>query len=568
MYRLIFWALLFMTSSANAAWLHLCPASQPSPSSPSTLVTRADGTQARLVAGNRENLEGCRGLPVQVQLEQIEALYPVPPSAKPEEFILLQGTGQESRFAISGASFPPAKAPPSPAMPMPLHANLLTSMQARPFGAEERVSVRLDKGRLELTCHAGAKAAGALLTAPLYIPRANINLQAAFSGTGNFELQVADAEHAAKESALNMGSLSAQTQPQTARHAIPHKIERNRWQRFVIVCPPQNASLRIDTLQLVGEAAAAARMPPRSAWVWQPPAWLNESQSLLDWARRHGLDELFIAVPMKNGAILDPAALAAFVRQAGASGIAVWSVDGDPHMVLPSEQQSTVQRARAYAQYNARAEPSSRLRGVQFDIEPYLLPGYETAAAEWDRRYLELTRALRQATRPMQLEFVVPYWWAGKAELLKALAPSADSLAVMDYRTDAQEIYRFAVPFLDWANRYGKRTRIALEAGPIAPETQRRYVRAARDAPGELQLIRMEGLSVLVLLKDAAKLPDAQAYRLQGSTVLDGSATTFHAAPDKMLRMLPELERDFSAWREFAGMALHELPGQTAATPK
>jgi hypothetical protein len=243
----------------------------------------------------------------------------------------------------------------------------------------------------------------------------------------------------------------------------------------------------------------------------------------------------------------------------------VHSVDGDPHMVLPGELPAAVRRARAYAAYNAAAAPQDRLAGMQFDVEPYLLPGDVLPAGERDARYLALARALKEvaaASESMRLEFVVPFWWAGKRDLLNALAPYADALAVMDYRTDPGQIAAFAVPFLDWAQAHGKRARIALEAGPIEAQTQRRYVRAQRDEPADLLAVDVDGRTVLVLPRQPLALPAGaglRAYRLASSRVLDGSATTFHADKPALLRLLPRLEADFGAWDGFGGIAVHEL---------
>jgi hypothetical protein len=123
----------------------------------------------------------------------------------------------------------------------------------------------------------------------------------------------------------------------------------------------------------------------------------------------------------------------------------------------------------------------------------------------------------------------------------------------------------FAVPFLDWAARHGKQVRIALEAGEIAPETQRRYVRLVSDGgageAADLLRVRIGGQQVLALLREpAAAALDTEGFRLQSTREIDGSATTFHKDKPAMLRLLPALENDFSAWGDaFGGMALHEL---------
>lgn len=526
-------ALLFMTTPLHAATLSVCPA--------------AGDAQARAFVGDAP---GCRKIALGIDASRIEAVYPLPADARPDQTILLQGDDSKGALVVSEHTLVPAKPQPDPPAPMPFGENLLAAMQVRTFGVEERVQARLQDGRLRIECKAGTKPAGVLLRGPWYLPRASASLQAKFSGKGQFLWQVADAARAAREDALDMGSLSA-----TGRLPLPASLERHAWEQFTVLCPQQASSLALDALTL--EPAAAMRAP-RSTWIWNQADWRERGQALIGWAAQENIGELFVTVPLQEGRVAEPEALAAFVKAAGARGIAVTAVDGDPHMVLPGEQEPTAARARAYSAYNAQAEPAARLKGMQFDVEPYLLPAHVLPPAERDRRYLELAARLREAAGPMRLEFVVPFWWDSKPDLLRELAKSADALSVMDYRTDPGQIYRFAVPFLDWAEAHGKQVRIALEAGPIGAETQRRYQRAAKGAPGELLLFALEGQQVLVLLRQPAAHAKAQAFTLAGSRRIDGSATTFHADKTALTRLLPTLELVFGAWKGFGGIALHE----------
>jgi hypothetical protein len=262
---------------------------------------------------------------------------------------------------------------------------------------------------------------------------------------------------------------------------------------------------------------------------------------------------------LKDGtAVRAPGQLADFVRAAGARGIGVYSVDGDPHMVLADEVPAAVKRVQAYAAYNASQPPEARLRGVQFDVEPYLLPDNVLPPDRRDAAYVEMARALKAAAGAgLRLEFVVPFWWGGNQALLDALAPHADALAVMDYRTDRSQIVDGAIPFLDWAAGHGRQVRIALEAGSIAPEVQRRYVKAVT---GDLQAVDVNGRHVLALLRQpVTSAAGASLYRLQSTRTIDGSATTFHNDKAALARLLPGLEADFGAWDGYGGIAIHEL---------
>jgi hypothetical protein len=292
--------------------------------------------------------------------------------------------------------------------------------------------------------------------------------------------------------------------------------------------------------------------------VWRPGDWIDGGPALLDWAAAQGIRTVFVTVPLKDGtAVRAPDLLAAFVRQAGERGVAVYSVDGDPHMVLADELPAVAKRVAAYVAYNAAQPLASRLRGVQFDVEPYLLPDDVLPPSRRDAAYVDMARAIKAAAGDgLKVEFVVPFWWGRNEALLDALAPHADALAVMDYRTDRDQIVDFAIPFLDWASAHGRQARIALEAGSIDPEVQRRYVRT--DGAGDLQAVDVGGRQVLVLLRRPLA-GASNLYRLQSTRTVDGSATTFHKDKAALLRLLPGLEAEFGAWDGFGGIAVHEL---------
>lgn len=554
MSRLALFFLLSMSVPAHAAFLHLCPAQAAPGATPSAKALGPDGKELRFVVTGAAALPGCRSLALGVA--QVEALHVLGAGSTPTPTILLQGDDKDGRFAVSEQTLvPDGGGEPSKPAPMPLRSNLLAGMQVRSYGVEERVQARLDGGRLRIDCRAGSRPAGVLLTGPWTIPRLRAQLVARYSGKGQFAWQAADAAGAARESALDMGQLSAGAGASSTRLALPAALDRAGWRHFVLACPAAGGSLALDSLMLEPDAAGAA---PRSTWIWDRSAWLERGEELLDWAARERIGELFIVVPLEGGRIKDPELLAAFVRRAGQRDIGISAVEGDPHMVLPGERAATAARARAYAAYNASAEPAARLRSIQFDIEPYLLPEHVLPAAHLDREYVATLAALRQAAGSMPLEFVLPFWWGDRHAVLDGLARHADAVSVMDYRTDPDQILGFAIPFLDWGAATGKRVRIALEAGPLPLETQRRYRRAQVGAAGDMLLFAVDGQQVAVLLRQPLAHPRATPYKLVDTRRIDGSATSFHKDKDALRALLPRLEADFGAWPGFAGIALHE----------
>jgi len=311
------------------------------------------------------------------------------------------------------------------------------------------------------------------------------------------------------------------------------------------------------------DAADVRERAPRATWAWSPNAWRERADGLLDWAAGQRMGELFINVPVRDGRVAEAAALAAFVRQAAGRGIAVTAFEDGPDLILPTARGDAIGRMRAYVAYNAQAGDKERLKSVQFDVQPQLLASDKLPQAAREGHYVELVAALRQAAGEgadrMRLGFVAPAAWSAEQALLRGLARHADALTVRNYRTDPGEIRRNAAPFLDWGVKHGKHVRIALEAGPAGIGVERRYRRIGPGAKGNLLLFEIGGQKVLVLLKVPAAQDEAQGYLLDGRRDIAGSATTFHFDKPALMRLLPQLERTFGAWKSFGGMVVHEL---------
>ncbi|EKV29782.1 hypothetical protein C882_0212 [Caenispirillum salinarum AK4] len=301
----------------------------------------------------------------------------------------------------------------------------------------------------------------------------------------------------------------------------------------------------------------------RSAWTWAPEAWQGDAGvSLLERAARIGVETLFVTVPLDaaGDAVAAPDALAAFLGEATRAGIAVWAVSGDPAAVLPKEEDAWRARAAAYAAYQAAAAPGSRLAGLQYDIEPYLLPAYARDPARWNTRLLDLFAALKAEAPSLPLDAVVPFWLLdgptepGTADLPTRLAGLADVVTVMAYRTDADLVADLMRPWLAWGGRTGTPVRAALEAGPL-PDEEARVYRPAPDGP--LRITPYEGGAVLEMLSDPAPATAGRAFALSHVVPRPAERLTFHGRMDDMIIIMDVLMERLAPWPAFAGLALH-----------
>lgn len=552
---------LFLTVSlcpqVQASWLQICPADSTAvPGRLQALIVRPDQPGLMATVGEALASAPCAQLELPVSASDVVGLHPIAPRLagdQPPAF-LISGKKAGKHFVfgeVSSGMAAPAQTLAT--QPVLFRTNLLGSLSLTPFGVESRAHAKLTDGQLSMQCTAGSKPAGVVLRLNASVTRARTRLQISGSGNGRFEIISVDAKQAATESGSRLGYFEATG----SAHSQAYRLVRD-WSSWTLACPASAADLHLSLLQLIPQTVAK---PKRAAWVWQPGEWQHRPDAVLSHAKKYKLGTLFITIPVIAGEVQNPTRLAAFIRRAAAAGIGVWAVDGDPNMVRLEERPATLERVRAYARFNRSMPLASRLEGVQFDVEPYLLAGYELAADAWDQRYVELVQALHQADPDiargtLKFETVVPFWWASKPGLLDAIAPWVSGLVVMDYRTEPGEIYRFAVPFLDWGERHRKTVRIALEAGPIAPETRYRFEPAPM---GELWQLQLGEHHFLLMLRSAQPNPQGRAFRQTSSYEVSGRATTFHGDPAQLWRQLPALEADFSAWPGFAGMALHEI---------
>ncbi|NNG05547.1 MAG: hypothetical protein HKM95_15805 [Inquilinus sp.] len=315
-------------------------------------------------------------------------------------------------------------------------------------------------------------------------------------------------------------------------------------------------------VETLAPTAPTGREPPRrSGWSWAPDRWMQDGSGLLDEAAALGIGVLYISVPVEESGF-DPQRLADFIADAGGRGIAVWAVEGDPHAVQPGPRERFVRRAAALAAYNAARPTAERLAGIQYDIEPYLLPGYAADPAGWQAAYVETIAALRRAA-DLPTEIAIPFWFGrdggGQGPLLDRLAPHVDSVAVMAYRTDVAELRRFVEPIFVWAEGGRRDIRIALENGTLPDRANTMFVR--RQA-GELWLVDFARDRLAILLRGPAGNPHGPAYARQTDWPVPADRISFGGRLDVLLAVARSLEADFAGRRGFAGIALHGVLGQ------
>ncbi|GJD93999.1 hypothetical protein [Methylobacterium iners] len=514
--------------------------------------TAADGGLTLVETGRMA--PGCRPVALPVPLESVRWTTRLDRSEPvTRDRIVVGGTGTGATFAPASARFEPAPGPPGRPAPLMPGLGLIPQLAARTFGTEERAVLTRTDEAVTLACRAGTRPSGLILDpGERRMPDvADLRLHWAAAGDVGFAAAIVARGGSAESGTRIAGDFTATDVPgEAALRAAP---------LFVVTCPEVAGTITLNDLRLVGRAVAPP--PARSAWAWRPSRWRDGPQLLLDEARAHRLERLFVTVEVAEDHVTEAAGLAAFVAAAHRAGIAVVAVEGDPGMALANGRAVALARLAALSAYQHAAAPEARLDGLQYDIEPYLLPAFAAEPEAVFRGWAETLDALTAAKPPFPLDLVLPFWLADNPSahlVMPAIARAAARLTVMAYRTNAAEVMRAAEPLLAWGAAASLPVQVALEAGPLGDETTRLYARAAS---GPLWIVpQAEGDALLVLLhQPRAAAGDARVYALERESVFAGARVSFLGDHARVEATAVELAAGLSAWQSFGGLAFHGL---------
>ncbi len=212
--------------------------------------------------------------------------------------------------------------------------------------------------------------------------------------------------------------------------------------------------LAVVTLAIVSftgdpQQTIAADEPEKTfgMWVWQQK-WLetNESQdSLVAFCDRFGINQLMFQIPLvpQSAETGKPRIeltdeLARLIAKASASGIRIEALDGDVVMGRAVHHAKALAVLDMVLEFNRKLPPDARLTGMHYDIEPYVLPSWNTGQRRSImREYLTLMRfaraKLHREDPPMRLGASIPFWY-------DRLSSEADS-CVLEYNGERKNFH-------------------------------------------------------------------------------------------------------------------------------
>lgn len=411
------------------------------------------------------------------------------------------------------------------------------------------------------------------------------------------------------------------------RVSVAHTPEGLRLGVYFLRDTPPARPSGVGEARAVGDAADVEASPPSSGapspaemgptadarrtqglWVWNTRELLTDSvarEAFLSFVRDRGFGRVFLQVvpaagerPQAGFVPFDIGVTAALVGQLSSIGVQVDALDGDPDYALPENHAGVLATVARVVEANRALPPQERFHGVHYDVEPYLVRGYQGPRRQGILDgYVTLVSEVSRAARAGGLTagFDVPFWLDAPDEetgevpmavldrsrqpVLDHVMSAADEVAVMDYRTFAggpDGSVSHVLGEIKAADAGRARVFVAVEAGPVVDEDLYTFTGSPRDGfpegPGGAWIVQeplQEGRVRVWIAGNEPGRKQLQA-RLAGHDDLRywpaghpvrvlGAKQSFHdLGPARMQAETDSLATMLAAYPAFAGLAFHD----------
>jgi len=320
------------------------------------------------------------------------------------------------------------------------------------------------------------------------------------------------------------------------------------------------AHIVFEQLDAVRRPVAPVRPAGTGFWVWKYREAIRDPRAMLETCRAQGCSRVLIQMPSYTD---DDALWSAYVRlltAAQQSGISVFALDGYPEAIQePRRLADKIQRLLALMKPGV-------LSGIQLDIEPYLLPGFLKDETQL-RRYLATIDTVKECIGGRtRLSIVIPFWLTSPSiagrPLAYAVMDRADEVAVMSYRTDADEVLEISEDILRYGDLAGIPVWLAVETTPLPVE--RHVVLRLEMQPDLADAVLDDDRRLLQWLPPAgaSAVPSGRKwFRIHHRFTVRPERLTFAGRSQADVSESVKRIVDAMPHRSFSGVIIHDLDG-------
>ncbi len=222
--------------------------------------------------------------------------------------------------------------------------------------------------------------------------------------------------------------------------------------------------------------------PSLATWLWESAPILDEKEreTFFAFAKEEKVGEAFVHAAARFEDAESFGRLVAFVEQAEKRRIAVTLTAGEAGWALAEQHERALQKLS----FVTRVRDALKAKGVnwkarvQFDIEPYTLPLWQSERAALVDSYVRLLSELRASASSSDIELwlVVPFWFDhhpspdADTTLLDAVVAKSDGIVVMAYRNEGSAIADLVGEELRAATAQNRRLVVAVETTCVKPD--------------------------------------------------------------------------------------------------
>jgi hypothetical protein len=341
---------------------------------------------------------------------------------------------------------------------------------------------------------------------------------------------------------------------------IGRRLDLRYLTALVVFTETDGEQISFEQIEASQDASGGVRPPGTGFWVWNYRAAVQDPGSVFATCRMQACSRIMIQMPSQS----DEDALwrdyAALLVKMQEDGIEALALDGYPEAIQePHKLADKIQRLLGLV------EPGA-LFGVQFDIEPYLVPGFLEDEAQL-RRYIEAIERLKDAIAGRsRLSMVIPFWLStptiGGRPLAYAVMDRADEVAVMSYRTDLDEVQDIAEDILRYGDVIGTPVWLAVETTAL-PVEQHVVLRREMDPARAVALLDHDrGLLQWAPVPLMGASPSLREwFRIHHRFTVRPERLTFAGRSRAEVSMFVKQMLGTASHPSFAGVIVHDLDG-------
>jgi hypothetical protein len=243
----------------------------------------------------------------------------------------------------------------------------------------------------------------------------------------------------------------------------------------------------------------------RGLWIWDSGVVTNvrAQREFFGFVQLRGVSDAYLHA---YSLISDsPQELEGFISEAHDVGLQVDLLAGDPTWALSSTYPIALGFVQQAISYTERVAQCSRPTGVHLDVEPYLLPEWDSDRPGTITQYLDLLSAVKQeletSSSILTLTVDIPLWYDSieathqnsTKPLDQHVQDVADRVVIMAFRDSAEGhdgIIYHTQREVDYAQGVSKKVVVGVETNEVEPEKVTFFEEGAEVMEGELVLVK------------------------------------------------------------------------------